>query len=251
MEETKKNSGLGTAGFVLGVIAICISFIPFINYISIIMGILAIIFGIIGTIKNSSKGMPIASLVLGILSLTIVYNSYKTLSDTMNTISDEISNITGVSTSNNTKSEETIKISKDDVIKGKDVEINIENVQFSQDVEPPVKNTFYTHYQVDDSSNTYLYLVLNCKNISTIDLKASSVANVIAKYNNAYTYNSFSTIPDNVTGFTYSNITNIKPLTSQQIYYLAEMPKSIEDETDTPLEVQIKVDDKTYLYQYR
>lgn len=251
MEETKKSSGLGTAGFVLGIIAICISFIPLINYLSIIMGILAIIFGIIGTIKSSSKGMAITALILGILSFIIVYNSYKTLSYTMNTISDEISNATGVSNSNSTKSEETVKISKDDVIKGKDVEINIESVQFSQDVQPPVKDMFYTHYQVDDSSNTYLYLVANCKNISTIDIKASSVANMTVKYNNAYTYSSFSTIPDNTTGFTYSNITNIKPLTTQQIYYLAEMPKSIADETDTPVEIQIKVDDKTYSYQYR
>ena len=110
---------------------------------------------------------------------------------------------------------------------------------------------FSSHYQVDDSSNTYLYVILKCKNTSSIDLDASSVADVTVKYNNDYTYSSFSTIPDKTTGFTYSDLTNIKPLTSQKIYYLAEMPKSISKEKDTPIEINIKVDDKTYVYNYR
>ena len=61
----------------------------------------------------------------------------------------------------------------------------------------------------------------------------------------------FSAIPDDTTGFTYSNITNIKPLTSQKIYYLMEMPKNISDETNTPVEIHIKVNDTTYIYKYR
>ncbi len=251
MKETNKKSSLSTAALVLGIIAICVSFIPFLNYLSIIMGILSVIFGLIGIIKKQGTGGAIAGLVLGIISIAITINSFRLISNSLNTIGDEINNAIGVSSPTSTVSDENINISSTDTITGKDVELTIESAEFSQDVQPPVKNNFYTHYQVNDSSNTYLYLVLNCKNISTIDLKASSVADVTVKYNGTYTYSSFSTIPDNITGFTYSNITNIKPLTTQKIYYLAEMPKNISDETDTPIEINIKVDNKTYIYKYR
>ena len=30
-----------------------------------------------------------------------------------------------------------------------------------------------------------------------------------------------------------------------------EMPKSVADETDTPVEIHIKVNDTTYIYKYR
>ncbi len=155
-------------------------------------------------------------------------------------------------TSNNTSiSKEENIINVGDVISGKDWEISIESAQFSQRVDPPVKNAFYNYYQVDDSLNTYLYVVLNCKNISTLDLSASSVATITAKYDNKYTYSSFSAIPDDTLGFTYTSITNIKPLTSNKIYFLAEMPKSISEEKDTAVEINIKFENNVYTYKYR
>lgn len=144
---------------------------------------------------------------------------------------------------------ETIEIG--DILTGKDWEISIESVDFSQKVEPPIKELYYQYYQVEDSSNTYLYLIMNCKNISTLDLGASSVASVNVKYNNKYTYSSFSTVPDDTLGFTYTSITNIKPLTSKKIYFLAEMPKSISEEKDTPMEINIKFENNVYKFKYR
>ncbi len=147
--------------------------------------------------------------------------------------------------------EENSQISIGDVIKGKDWEISVESAQFSQKVEPPVKNMYYEYYQVKDTSNTYLYMILNCKNISTIDLDASSVATVTLKCNNTYTYTSFSTIPDDTLGFTYIDLVKVKPLTSKKIYYLAEMPKSISEQENAPIELNIEFENKTYKYQYR
>ena len=249
--EEKKKSGLSVAGMVLGIVAICLCWIPILNYVSFILGILAVIFGIIGIVKKQNKGMAITGLVLGLISMYMIYSMYWAVGKVVNDWNNSISDITGVSTSSSTKSDTTKTISLGETITGKDVEISIESANFSQKVEPPVKNMYYNYYQVDDSSNTYLYLILNCKNTSTIDLKATSVANVTVKYNNGYTYSSFSAIPDDTLGFTYTSLTNIKPLTSQKIYYLAEMPKSIADETDTPVEIDIKVDNTTYKYQYR
>ncbi len=256
MEEKEVNvnvqkKGLSTASMVLGIISICMCFIPILNYISIILGVLSIIFGLIGIIKNAERGKAIAGFVLGIISVVIVYNMYFAVGKALKDVDDAIDDATGVSNSSSTKSNETKTIGMGETITGKDVEVKIESANFSQKVEPPKKDMFYEYYQVKDSSNTYLYLVLDCKNISTIDLDASSVANVTVKYNGDYTYSSFSTIPDDTLGFTYTSLTKIKPLTSQKIYYLAEMPKNIADEKDTPVEIQIKVDNTTYICKYR
>lgn len=143
------------------------------------------------------------------------------------------------------------QVSLGDKITGKDWEIILESAQFSQKVEPPKKNTYYTYYQVDDSNNTYMYIILDCKNISTLDLKANSVATVTVKYNNKYTYSSYSIVPDNTLGFRYPELRNIKPLTSDKIYFLAEMPKTIAEETDTPVEIYIKFENQTYICKYR
>ena len=43
--ETKK-SGFATAGLVLGIIGICLSFIPILNNASFFLGVLAVIFGL-------------------------------------------------------------------------------------------------------------------------------------------------------------------------------------------------------------
>ena len=73
MEEEKKvkNSGLATAGMVLGIIGIVLSFIPIINNAAFVLGILALIFGLISLIKKRGKGKAIAGLVLVILTIII------------------------------------------------------------------------------------------------------------------------------------------------------------------------------------
>lgn len=139
----------------------------------------------------------------------------------------------------------------EETMQGKDWEVKISEVKFGQRINPPAQNTFYNYYQVEDTNNTYLCVVLDCKNISSLELRADKVATVKAKYNNNYTYSSFSAIEDGTLGFTYTNITNIDPLTSKKVYYLAEMPKTVEDETDTPVEVELKIDNNLYYYKVR
>ncbi len=245
--ETKKESNsLGVAALTLGIIGMCFSFIPYINCLSIILGFLAFIFGAVGIFVNHKKGPAIAGFILSLCSICIAIwvMSNMPRKENSNTTNTTDNTTTSVSQQNNI-------VNIGDVIKGKDVEVSVESAQFAQDVLPPNKGIYYTHYQVDDSSNTYLYVILNCKNISTIDIDADSVASIKVKYKDSYTYKSFSAVPDDSLGFTYSSITNIKPLTSQKIYYLAEMPKSIADETDTPVTIEIEVDNKTYTCKYR
>ncbi|MFC4334597.1 hypothetical protein [Salininema proteolyticum] len=71
---------MAITALVLGIIAIVLAFIPIINLISFVLALLAIIFGIIGIVKaskaGSGKGMGIAGLVTGILSMIIAIAVY-------------------------------------------------------------------------------------------------------------------------------------------------------------------------------
>ena len=70
-EKKEGQSGLGIAGFVIGVIAIIFSFIPIVNNIAFFIGIIAAVFGIVGAITHKRKGLSIAGVILGILAVVI------------------------------------------------------------------------------------------------------------------------------------------------------------------------------------
>ena len=156
-----------------------------------------------------------------------------------------------VKTSTGNKQEEKKYINVGEAIQAKDWEIKLTETKFNQRIDPPEQPMFYTYYQVKDTDNTYLCIILEAKNLSELSLGSDNVATVSVKYNDKYNYSSFSTIEDSNTGFTYTSITNIKPLTSKKIYYLAEMPKNIANETDTPVEIEIKVGNNKYYYKLR
>lgn len=117
MEETKK-SGFSTAGLVLGIIGVCTSFIPIINNLSFIMGVLAIIFGIVALIKKAGKGKIIASIILGIIAIAVTLNSQKALSDSLETLSNDLNKASGGSTEEVLKNEVEVELGKLDVKKG-------------------------------------------------------------------------------------------------------------------------------------
>lgn len=94
--ETQKSS-LCTAGLVLGIIGVCTSFIPIVNNLSFFMGILAIIFGFV-SIKKASKGKMIATVILGILAIIITLSAQKTVSDSLDALSEDLDTASGENT---------------------------------------------------------------------------------------------------------------------------------------------------------
>lgn len=134
-----------------------------------------------------------------------------------------------------------------EIIQEKDWEVKIKETGFKQDIVPSNPNSYYTHYQVKDTNNTYFYLTIEAKNISTLGLRADNVAKAKVKYNDKYEYTTFSTIEETGGGtFTYTNITDISPLTTRTLYYLVELPKKISEETDTSVKAEITINDNTY-----
>lgn len=99
MEKVEnKKSGLATAGLVLEIIGICLSFIPILNNVSFFLGILAVIFGIIPLIKKASKGKAIAALILGILSIVITLSLQSSWSESLDKVSEDLDNASGENT---------------------------------------------------------------------------------------------------------------------------------------------------------
>lgn len=115
--ETKK-SGLSTAGMVLGIVGIVLSFIPIINNIAFFLGILAVIFGIIGLVKKAGKGKAIAGLVLGILAIVITLAMQSAVSDSIDETSKELDKITGNSTEEVLKNDANVTLGNLQITKG-------------------------------------------------------------------------------------------------------------------------------------
>lgn len=65
------SNGLVIAALVCGVIALLLSFMPFIGLVSVLIGAAAIITGVLGLRRGQSKGMSIAGIVTGALGLLI------------------------------------------------------------------------------------------------------------------------------------------------------------------------------------
>ncbi|WP_406639061.1 DUF4190 domain-containing protein [Amycolatopsis sp. WGS_07] len=88
------KNGLGTAGFVLGLVGLIFSFIPIIGIIAWPLVILGIIFSALGFARTRSgkatnKGLSIAGLVLSVIGLVLCIVWAATVTKAVNEINDE------------------------------------------------------------------------------------------------------------------------------------------------------------------
>ena len=117
MKEEKKT-GFSVASIVLGIIGICLSFIPIINNVSFILGVLSVIFAIVSLVKKSGKAKAIVGLILGILSIVITLSLQNSWSKSLDDVGKDLDNMTGDNT------EEILK---------KDVDVNIGKLNVTTD----------------------------------------------------------------------------------------------------------------------
>lgn len=102
VEKERKKSSFATAGFVVGIVGIALSFIPIINNISFILGVLAVIFGVIALIKKASKGKAVTAIILGVLAIVITVSLQsswaKAIDETVDEMGNGIDDFTGENT---------------------------------------------------------------------------------------------------------------------------------------------------------
>lgn len=135
-------------------------------------------------------------------------------------------------------SQQGTSISVGESIITEDVEITINKVELSYDVLPDNTSGFYTHYEAD-AGNVYIHLDLDVKNLGKQNLGCDDILSATADYNNGYTYSGFAAPEDSSTGFTYANITSIKPLETLGVHYLFKCPQEVEESTN-PLFITIE-----------
>lgn len=117
MKEEKKT-GFSVAAMVLGIIGICLSFIPIVNNVSFILGVLSVIFAIVSLVKKSGKAKAIVGLILGILSVVITLSLQNSWSKSLDDVGKDLDNMMGDNT------EEILK---------KDVDVNIGKLNVTTD----------------------------------------------------------------------------------------------------------------------
>lgn len=142
---------------------------------------------------------------------------------------------------------EIIKVG--DVITTDRMEITIKTIEFSYDVLPDDTSGFHTHYPVD-SGNVYIHVDTDVKNLQKQNLECNDIMAIKADYNNGFTYDSRPVPEDESSGFTYANITSIKPLGTLGVRFLIECPQEVE-ETDNPLTLLFNVDKQNFEYVVR
>ncbi len=119
-------------------------------------------------------------------------------------------------------------ISAGDTITTEYAEIVVNKVELTYDVLPDDTSGFYTHYAADPG-NVYIHLDLDVKNLGKQNLKCDDILAAKADYNGGYTYSGFAVPEDSVTGFTYANITSIKPLETLGVHILFKCPQEVEE----------------------
>lgn len=129
-------------------------------------------------------------------------------------------------------------------------EFQIDYTDITDDVMPPNPSSWYSHYEADNGK-VYVDFCLAYKNWKTKDVGADDVMSAILTYAGKYEYKGFSMIEEDSRGdFTYSNITNIAPLTTEYLHYLFEVPAEAENSGET-IEIEFTISGNTYSYKVR
>lgn len=165
----KKNSGLGIASMVLGILAILGCFIPYLNIGSFILGFISVIFAIIALCKKSKVAMPIVGLVLSIIAfgIGVMVNGATTLvlketGKELERTSKELDKITGDSTDDVLNEDVSVELGSFNVtdkgygIKDTEMVVTIKNISNK-------KHSYSIHVEAVDASGNridddYIYV---------------------------------------------------------------------------------------------
>ena len=175
-------------------------------------------------------------------------------------LKDELESLTGeegVSTDNRKKSPTEDKAKKNVIGLGEAVviddyaEMALEKTDLAKRINPPNPDTVFSYYETKEAGNIYLDTVVNVKSLLTTAKTSDEFLNVKVQYDGKYEYDTFSAIEENGgTDFTSSIISDIDPLLSQKLHFLAEIPETIAND-DKPIEIILSIQGKEYWYKLK
>lgn len=129
-------------------------------------------------------------------------------------------------------------------------EFYVDYADITNDVMPRTPGNWYSHYESSDGK-VYVDICIAYKNLSYKNVGADDVLSAKLTYSGKYDYTGFSMVEeDSRSDFTYSNITNISPLTTEYLHYLFEVPSEVETSGEA-VSVEFTVGGNTYSYTVR
>lgn len=129
-------------------------------------------------------------------------------------------------------------------------EFTLNKVEFTYDVLPDPLPSFYNHYEAE-SGMVYLHIDADIKNLQKQDLSCDTAYSVKMDYDDGYTYQGGLVPEDADLGFTYANITSIKPLESKGLHCLVLCPEEIETSDKATYIIITLLDGSEYKYIIR
>lgn len=130
-------------------------------------------------------------------------------------------------------------------------EFTVNYAELKKEVLPPNPGSFYNYYQEEDGS-TYLDVSVSIKNTRTTARTADQFGVVKVICGDGYEYDTFSTIEESGGGnFTYTNITNIDPLMTGVVHYIASIPNELADDSTVSISLDMSILDNEYTMTVR
>lgn len=137
------------------------------------------------------------------------------------------------------------KINVGDSFKAEDyADVKLVSLKYTTDLLPSNTSGYYTHYEVDNKSNTYLVAQFDVTNYSKNDIRADEILSANAKYKGKYNYSGFEVLEE-ADGKGFFSLDEISPLETGSLFCLIEVPKSVTGEEVT---LTINFDRKEYTY---
>lgn len=178
--------------------------------------------------KNIIIGIGVVIIIVLVLIIIFLLDKEEDKNNGIS-IGNQVSSTNDISVNpNDNKNSDVVKLNLNETAtKENKYELSILGSKFGKTILPPNTSGYYTYYEAKADGHQYLEVKYNYRNLDQSNVTADDVVAMTIKYDNKYEYTGFSVIEDSDGDFTYSNITNIAPLTTGKLHYLFDVPDEV------------------------
>lgn len=118
-------------------------------------------------------------------------------------------------------------------------------IEYTEDVKPSNTVGFHSHYPVENPDNIYLVVRYNITNYQSSEMAYDTFVGVNLVADEKYRYDGF-VVAETADGTSFTGYDSVKPLATEKMYYLIEVPKTV---MEMDYKVNIFFDKEDYVYQ--
>lgn len=121
--------------------------------------------------------------------------------------------------------------------------LKLNGVEFTNSVVPTHPGDYFTYYEVENTSNTYMVVKMSITNYQSSGKEADELVYAKARFSEKYEYNGFI-VKENSAGDDLEQYGQIDPLEEANMYLIIEVPKSVVEST---YEISLMFNNQEYL----